>query len=114
VETLPADVNAVRPRDKVVVLELKGEHDLTTKAQLAELLARLIADNDHVVVDVTEAQFIDSSFIHNLLVADRIASKQGKTFRLQMGTAPIVRRALEISGILDQISVAFNREGAIA
>ena len=113
VVTLP-DVNEVRPREKVVVLEFRGEHDMTTKAELNGLLARLIGENDHVVVDVTEAQFIDSSFINSLLVADRLASERNKTFRLQMGTAPIVRRALEISGILDRVSVAFNREGAIA
>ncbi len=111
--TLP-DVNEVRPREKVVVLEFCGEHDLTTKAELGQLLARLIGENDHVVVDVTEARFIDSSFINNLLVADKLASQGDTTFRLQMGTAPIVRRALEISGILDRLSVAYNREGAIA
>jgi anti-anti-sigma factor len=111
---LPADVNEVRPRGGVVVLEFKGEHDLITKAQLAAALARLIRENDHVVVDVTEAQFIDSSFINTLLLANQLASEHDTTFRLQMGTAPIVRRALEISGILDRVSVAYNREGAIA
>jgi anti-anti-sigma factor len=113
VET-PVDVNVARPRDKAVVLEFNGEHDLTTKAELAQLLNRSIEENDHVVVDVTQAKFVDSSFINNLLVADRLASERGKTFRLQMGTAPIVRRALEVSGILDSMSVAYNREGALA
>ena len=83
--TLPADINAVRPRDRAVVLEFNGEHDLTTKAQLAQLLERLIDENDHVVVDETKAQFVDSSFIHNLLVANRVA---GETARAPDGDGP--------------------------
>jgi anti-anti-sigma factor len=112
--TVPADVNEVRPRDGAVVLEFNGEHDMLTKAEVAVLLERLIAENEHVVVDVSEAQFVDSSFISNLLVADRIAAERGTTFRLQMGTAHIVERALEISGVLDVVSVAYDREAALA
>jgi hypothetical protein len=48
------------------------------------------------------------------LVADGIASERGKTFRLQMGTALIVERALQLSGILDSLSVAYDREAALA
>jgi hypothetical protein len=31
-----------------------------------------------------------------------------------MGTAPIVRRALEVSGILDRLTVVDNRDDALA
>jgi anti-anti-sigma factor len=112
--TVLADVNEVRPGDGIVVVEFNGEHDSSTKAERAELLSRLIDGNVHVVVDVSQSQFIDSTFIHNVLVANRLASERGKTFRLQVGTTPIVRRALEVSGILDSVSIAYNREGALA
>jgi anti-anti-sigma regulatory factor len=65
------------------------------------------------VVDVGDADFIDSSFLRNLLVADRHAREQGKVFRLQMGTAPIVRRALEASGILQRLDVVHSRAAAL-
>ena len=48
-----------------------------------------------------------------MLVADRRAMEQDKVFRLQMGTAPIVRRAFEVSGALQRLTVVRNREEAI-
>jgi anti-anti-sigma factor len=110
---VPADVRVDSPGDGVVVVEFTDEHDLTTKEAVRALLARLIDENDLVVVDVTDAQFIDSSFVHNVLLADQTAKEKGKTFRLQLGTAPIVQCALGMSGILDVISTARSREEAI-
>jgi anti-anti-sigma factor len=110
---LPAGVRVDSPGDGVVVVEFGDEHDVTTKEVVRALLARLIDENDLVVADVTDARFIDSSFIHNVLVADETAKEKGKAFRLQLGTAPIVRRALEISGILDVVSTAQSRKEAI-
>jgi anti-anti-sigma factor len=110
---LPAGVRVDSPGDGVVVVELADEHDVTTKQVVRVLLAGLIDENDLVVVDVTGARFIDSSVIHNVFVANETAKEKGKAFRLQLGTAPIVRRALEISGILDVVSTAGSREEAI-
>ena len=78
------------------------------------LVHRLIATSDLVVVDVSEAQFIDSSVIATLFESARTAKQWGTTFRLQMGTATIVKRALEVSGILDVVDVARSREQALA
>jgi anti-anti-sigma regulatory factor len=77
-------------------------------------LGEALALNDVVVVDIGGADFIDSSVIRNLLVADRRAGEQRKVFRLQMGTAPIVRRALEVTGVLDSLTVVHDREDAVA
>jgi anti-anti-sigma regulatory factor len=64
-------------------------------------------------VDVSEASFIDSSFISNLLAADNLASQQGKAFTLQFGTAPIVKSAITHSGILGAINHAATRDEAL-
>src|SRR5690242_872794 len=93
----------VHPKTGCVVVELLGEHDFDRRDQRNALLHDLIENHDLVVVDVTEAEFIDSSVLANLVVADRAARQQGKSFRLQAGTAPIVRKALEVSGVLDQL-----------
>ena len=53
-----------------------------------------------VVIDVTEAVFIDSSFLHFVVMANKAAGVHGGRRRLQVGTAPIVKSALEVSGIL--------------
>ncbi len=107
------DVEVIRPAEDTAVIALHGEHDTVTKEQLALLLAEEIAANDLVVVDVTDADFVDSSFLHNLVKADRLARARGSRFVLQMGTARSVRRAIEISGLLDSLEWVGSREEAI-
>ena len=102
-----------RPRPGAAVVECKGEHDRTMRSEMAALLRRLLADNELVVVDVSEAEFIDSSFIHNLFLANGLARQQGTRFRLQHSTAPIVRRVLEISCIFEELDCAGSREEAL-
>ena len=71
---------------------------------MERLLSELLVVSDLLVVDVSEADFVDSSFLHNVLVADRRAKEQDKVFRVQMNTAPIVRRAFEVSGVLEHLT----------
>jgi anti-anti-sigma factor len=106
-------MEVTHPRPGAAVVALRGEHDLVSSDETDELFSQLIAANDRVIVDVTEALFIDSSFIHNLVKADRLARARGTLFRLQMGTLPHVRRALEISGVLDHLDVVHSRDAAI-
>jgi anti-anti-sigma factor len=97
----------------VAVVECRGEHDLTTKAEMSELLERLLGENDLVVVDVSEAAFVDSSFLHALLEADRDARLREKRFRLQVGSAALVKKAIEYSRVLNSLDHARTREDAI-
>ena len=53
---------------------------------MERLLSELLVVSDLVVVDVSEADFVDSSFLRNVLVADRRAKEQDKVFRVQMNT----------------------------
>jgi anti-sigma B factor antagonist len=107
------DVVVLQPNPGQAVVELTGEHDLVTKDALRELLASLIAENDLVVVDLSAAEFIDSSVLHNLALADRLALEHGSHFRLQCDTEPIVRTALEISGLLSHLECVSDRESAL-
>ena len=102
------------PHPRACVVAVHGEHDRGTAETMETLLRDVLAANDLVVLDVGGADFIDSSFLRNLLVVDQSAREQEKEFRLQMGTAPIVRRALEVSGILDRLTVVDNRDDALA
>lgn len=107
-------VDITYPRPGACVVTLAGEHDRLTSERTERLLDELLAENDLLVVDIGGATFIDSSFLRNLLVADRRAKERQKIFRLQMGTAPIVRRVLETSGVLERLNVAASREEALA
>ena len=106
-------VEVTYPRPGACVVTVYGDQDRGSAEQFERQLADLIALNELVVVDVSEADFVDSSFLRNMLVADRHAKEQTKRFRLQMGTAPVVRRAFEVSGVLDRLAVMHSREDAL-
>jgi anti-anti-sigma factor len=113
-DALSATYRLVHPKTGYVVVELLGEHDLDGRDHRTDLLRDLIATHDVVVVDVTEADFIDSSVLTNLVMADRFARQEGKSFRVQVGTSPIVRKALDISHVLDGLKWAHTREDVLA
>ena len=108
------DVEVLRPRPGAAVVECKGEHDLTTSESLGQLLTAVLEENDLVVIDVSEAEFVDSSFLYSILKADRLSRPRGSRVRLQFGTASIVRKAFELSGILAQLDHVATREEALA
>lgn len=108
------DVKLVRPRPGTVVVECRDEHDLATRAELRELLENLVSEHELVVVDLSEATFIDSSVIQNLLIADELGRKGDSHVRLQLGKAPMVQRALQMSGVLEILDHAETRDQALA
>ena len=97
-----------------VVVELSGEHDLMTKDALHDLLTTLVGRNELVVIDLTEAEFIDSSTIYCLAQADRLARARGSSVRVQLGPEGIARRALEITGMVEQLDCVIDRGEALA
>jgi len=101
------------PRAGAAVVSLLGEHDLAVKQRLEAVLNGLVVTNDLVVVDVSESAFVDSSIINVLFACNRHAHNVGSSFRLQMGTAAIVERALQVAGALDMLEVVHNREDAL-
>jgi anti-anti-sigma factor len=107
------EIRVERPTEDAVVAVFLGDHDLADRDETGTLLQSLIDENALVVADLSEATFIDSAMLHLLLVADGAARVRGKTFRLQLGTADIVRRALELSGLLTRIDSASSREEAL-
>jgi hypothetical protein len=53
---------------------------------------------------------VDSTIISLPVQAKRDASERGCMFRLQLGTAAIVRRIFEVTGVLDVLEVARREE----
>jgi anti-anti-sigma factor len=103
------DIRIERPGERTAVVVFTGEHDLSARAEVEDLMASVIAENRLVVADLSEAQFVDSTIITLLVQAKRDASEQGCTFRLQLGTEAIVRRVFEVTGVLEP---ARRRRGA--
>ena len=109
-----ADARVLHPAPRQAVLELLGEHDYASKDDVAWPLLSLVEETELLVVDVSEAKFIDSSILHNLVRADRAARELGSSLRLQVGTTPVVRRVLELSELLDRLDCVSSREEALA
>jgi anti-anti-sigma factor len=107
------DVQVTSPRSGVSVVSFYGEHDLATSQSTAELLDSLLLANDLVIADVSDAQFIDASMLHVLIVADKAARARGADFRIRLGTTAIVQRTFQISGVLDQLTWASSMDEAL-
>jgi anti-anti-sigma factor len=101
-------------RDGVAVLALVGEHDLTTAATLTTKIEQQVSRDRGVVVSLTETEFIDSSIMHALYRGDQSLMKRGRRLILHVGgPTPLVDRALELGGLLDQLIWTVSLDDAV-
>jgi anti-sigma B factor antagonist len=105
---------ATRPGPGCTVVEVRGDVDLATCAQLQESLQRLVDAGDrHLVVDLTGVGFMDSSGL-GVLVTIFKALREGDG-RLGLAAAqPAVRRVLSITSVDRAIEVYDSVEAATA
>jgi anti-anti-sigma factor len=107
------DVQVERPAERTAVVVFSGEHDMASKEDVRSLVGSLLSESDLLVADFSSALFVDSSMLNVLLDTNEQARQLGKTFRLQLGTAAIVRRAFEICGVFEAIERVATREEAL-
>jgi anti-anti-sigma factor len=81
--------------DGTPVLKLRGELDMLSATELRETVEALVVDHcDHVVFDLIDLQFMDSSGIAVLVFA---ANSVGQ-IELR-NPSPIIRRIIEVTGL---------------
>jgi anti-anti-sigma factor len=110
---LPPNIELEKPRRRVAVVRFRGEHDVAARDGARDLLSRLVAENGLVVTDFSRAEFVDSWILAVLRDTGRAADKRGVTFRVQLGTAPIVALMFDASGVLDELECVSTREEAL-
>ena len=93
-------VEVLRPEPGVALIALRGEHDLATAPDLQQTVNDAFANCSHLIIDLSAAEFIDSSIIRVLLSTKRRADEAGCSFNLVLSTTPIVERALEVTQVL--------------
>ncbi len=93
---------------------LGGEHDLSSADELDRTLTQAVKDSAHLIVDVSQTAFIDSSTIRVLISVKEHADTQGCQFNLLLGSAPIVERVLEITDVLERLNRVRTIEEALA
>ena len=80
------------------VVALAGDVDFGTGAAVLDCVSDLAQRGANVVVDLTEAEFMDSAGLAALLGARRAAARSGRTFTIR-NPPRFIARVLAVSGI---------------
>jgi anti-anti-sigma regulatory factor len=111
-EGLPSII--VGYRDGIAVLDLVGEHDLTTARDVALAIAEQIARSRGIVVSLSEAEFLDSSVIRELFRGDGELLGRGRRLVVHTGANDVVRRVCELARVTDRLLCCDSLDEAIA
>jgi anti-sigma B factor antagonist len=101
---------AVGRRDGVPLLTVRGEHDVSNEQVLRDGLAAALAHGAAVVVDLSEASFIDSSVLHALAGVSCPGRGQIVVCARSDG---LTRRLLEVAALHEVVQVAETVEDAL-
>ena len=107
------ELHVLAETDQIAVLCLAREFDLMNAAEIVEAGERLLADEKQVILDLSEATFIDLSAIHALFRVAAVARQDGRVVVLQLGTGSPVERILEICSIESVLPRARTRSEAL-
>jgi anti-anti-sigma factor len=104
-------VEGVERHNGAVVVRLAGELDLYNSGEVGQALAQVAGEApERVVVDLGEVSFVDSTALGTLVEARK--QVDGRLFLASPG--PEVRRALEVSGLLQHFAVHDSLADALA
>jgi anti-anti-sigma factor len=112
-EWTPGTLTIAPETADIAALCLEGEWDLANSPHLNEEINRALSDGKHLILDLSQATFIDSSVINELFRARKNAATHRRIAVLQLGTAPIVERALQLSYIEGALPRTHTRAEAI-
>ncbi len=90
----------------VAVVALNGELDVAGASLLEHELDRISADHapSAVVLDLSELDFMDSTGLRLIVLADARAREEGRRFAVVRG-APDVHRVFEITRMSDRLKI---------
>jgi anti-sigma B factor antagonist len=109
-----AKIEVHSPQPGVALVVLAGEHDLYSGDELRQAFEQSLSGCDHLIVDLSAAEFIDSTIIAVLLQTMKDANALERKFNVVLGTAPAVERILEVTGVIPLLSVVPTVERALA
>jgi len=96
------------------IVELTGEHDLSTVGGLQEELAAIFAQGTSIVIDLSSVTFMDSSVLRELIVAQRRAdSDDGEDVAIVAPAGGFAARLIALAGAGSMFSVHQTRTAAL-
>jgi len=94
-----------RPRGRRVV-ELEGEHDVSTVGLLAATIARAIAQGDEdLVLDLRAIRFLDASSVTVFVRARAFLADRSRTLTLQRPPS-CARRLIDVCGLAGLVQLS--------
>ena len=108
------DISSERLSDGVVVIALSGEVDLYTAPEFKQQLIEAVGEGaKHVVVDLSDTTFIDSTTLGVLVGGVRRLREKGGDLSLVCSDRNIAK-IFEITGLDKVFPIAASREAALA
>jgi anti-anti-sigma factor len=96
------------------IVELTGEHDLSTVGDLQEELAAIFAQGTTIVIDLSSVTFMDSSVLRELIVAQRRADADAsEDIAIVAPGGGFAARLIELAGARSMFSVHETRAAAV-
>ena len=86
----------------------------TRRDELQQTFDQSLAVCDHLIVDLSTAEFIDSTIVAVLLQTMKNATELDRKFNVVLGTAPAVERILEVTGVIPLLNVVPTVKRALA
>jgi anti-anti-sigma factor len=107
-------ISLVRHEGGACIVALRGEHDLASVDELKDTLTEA-ADAPSLIVDLSDAAFIDSAVLGALISSHRDVVDSGRHWALVVGqgSGAAVRRILELTGLDGVMPVYSRREDAL-
>lgn len=97
------------------VLELRGEHDISTAPSLRDELERAYGSGSTVVVDLTGVEFMDSTVLQGLLYGRDVAAREVEHhIALVVPEDGVARRLLALTNFDELIPTYLTRTDAFA
>lgn len=98
---------------EIVAVSLEGEFDLATTPAILEAAQHVLDHDEHLILDLNGASFIDSSVVNVVLRIHKDATPRGRVAVLELASDAIVERTLEISGICQVVPRVRTRADAV-
>ena len=87
---------------------------MATVPELATAIDGVQEAAKRVIVDLSETTFLDSAAINSLIRHKRQLDERGVVFRVVSPVDGVVRKALEITNVIDQLGVVDSREDVVS
>lgn len=96
------------------LIVLTGEHDISTVERLTDALDRVFATGTIVVLDLSEATFIDSMIIKTLLSTQRrVEQAPDEDLAIVIPDGSISARVIDLVGLRNRLPIFQNRDAAL-